>query len=173
MISHRIWTERFASDPNVIGRTVKMNGRVRQIVGVAPAGFRFPETADFFIPSYYEPGEDARGSRYLEVVGRLKPGVSSTQANAEVAAIGADLARQYPKSNQGTTLRWSRPVGRSRPATSGTMLAVMMAAVGLRAAHRLRQRGQPPARARRGPARARSRSASRSARPAAASCASS
>src|SRR5262245_20185769 len=95
MLSDRIWRERFGADPKVLGRTVKMNGRVREIVGVAPPEFRFPETADFFIPNYFEPKEEARQSRYLDVVARLKPGVSFQQANAEVATIGSDLAKQY------------------------------------------------------------------------------
>src|SRR5262249_52306588 len=88
IISDRVWRERFGADRNIIGHTVKMNGRVRTIVGVAPPEFRFPETADFFIPNYFEPTEDARGQRYLQVVGRLKPGVSFARANAELQAIG-------------------------------------------------------------------------------------
>ena len=129
MISDRIWKERFGSDPKVLGRSVKMNGRVREIVGVAPPEFRFPETADFFIPTYYDPGEDRREQRYLDVVGRLRPGVSLSQANAELAAIGSDLARQYPKSNEGTTLRAASP--REAAAEDiGAIIAVMMAAVG-------------------------------------------
>jgi putative ABC transport system permease protein len=129
IISHRIWKERFESDRNILGRTVKMNGRVRRIVGVAPPEFRFPETADFFIPSYYDPAEDARDQRYLGIVGRLKPGVSFAQANAEAAVIGNDLAREYPKTNRGTSLR----VATYRQAAAqdiGPIIAVMMAAVG-------------------------------------------
>ena len=129
MLSDRIWRERFGADPKVIGRTVKMNGRIREIVGIAPPEFRFPETADFFIPTYLEPREEARSSRYLHVVGRLKPGVSFKQANAEMAAIGSALAKEYPESDRGTTLR----VATYREAAAediGPMIAVMMAAVG-------------------------------------------
>ncbi|HET9326579.1 MAG TPA: ABC transporter permease [Candidatus Eisenbacteria bacterium] len=129
MLSDRIWRERFGADPKILGRTVKMNGRIRRIVGIAPPEFRFPETADFFIPNYFEPHEESRAARYLDVVGRLKPGVSFKQANAEIAAIGADLAKQYPNSNKGTTLR----VATYREAAAediGPMIAVMMAAVG-------------------------------------------
>ena len=50
ILSHRIWTDRLQSDPNVIGRTFRMNGRVRTVVGVMPEDFHFPETADFWIP---------------------------------------------------------------------------------------------------------------------------
>ena len=129
IISHRIWKERFQSDPQILGRTLKMNGRVRQIVGVAPPEFRFPETADFFIPTYYEPHEDSRKQRYLDVVGRLKPGVTFAQANAELATIGADLAREYPDADGGTTLRVT--TYREWAARDmGAILAVLMAAVG-------------------------------------------
>ena len=129
IIGHRIWKDRFNSDPQILGKTVKMNGRVREIVGVAPPEFRFPETADFFIPAYFEPDEDARKARYLDVVGRLKPGVSFAQASAEAATIGTDLARQYPNDNAGMTLR----VASYREfiaADMGPILAVLMAAVG-------------------------------------------
>ena len=129
IISHRIWKERFQSDPRIVGRTVKMNGRVREIVGVAPPEFRFPEIADFFIPSYYDPKEDSRRQRYLDVVGRLKPGVSFAAANAEAAALGEDLARQYPDDNTGTTLR----VASFRQMAAddmGPVMAMLMAAVG-------------------------------------------
>jgi putative ABC transport system permease protein len=129
IISHRIWKERFHSDPQVVGRTVKMNGRVRRIVGVAPPDFRFPEIADFFIPTCYDPGEDTRSQRYLNVVGRLKPGASFAQANAELGAIGADLAARYPNADAGTSLR---VVDYRQYAAEdmGPILAVLMAAVG-------------------------------------------
>ena len=129
IISHRIWKERFQSDPNILGRTVKMNGRVRQIVGVAPPEFRFPEVADFFIPNYFEASEDSRKQRYLDVVGRLKPGVSFAQANAEAAAVGEDLARQFPNDNAGMTLRVAN-YRQFAAEDMGPILAVLMAAVG-------------------------------------------
>jgi putative ABC transport system permease protein len=129
MISHRIWKERFASDPHILGRTLKMNGRVRQIVGVAPPGFNFPETADFYIPAYYDPSEDARKARYLDVVARLKPGVTFDQARAEAATLGADLARTYPNDDGGTTLRVAT-YKEFAAEQMGPVLALLMAAVG-------------------------------------------
>jgi putative ABC transport system permease protein len=129
VISDRIWKDRFHSDPSVLGKTLKMNGRVRTIVGVAPPDFRYPEAADFFIPSYFDPTEDTRNARYYDVVGRLKPGVSLTQANAEIAAIGADLAKQYPKTNEGIGLRVAS-FRESAAEDIGPIIGVMMAAVG-------------------------------------------
>jgi putative ABC transport system permease protein len=129
MISHRIWTERFESDPDVVGRTIKMNGRVREIVGVAPPEFRFPEVADFFIPIWIDPTENPRDARWLDVAGRLKPGVTIAEAGAEIAALGADLAREYPDANRGTTLRVAS-YRQFAAEDMGPILAVLMAAVG-------------------------------------------
>jgi len=129
MISERIWRERFASDPRVLGRTVKMNGRVRAIVGVAPRDFRFPETADFFIPPPIDPAEDRRDSRFLRILGRLKPGVTVAAAHAEVSGLAGDLARRYPETNTGIGGR----VIPFRDMIVGDMapiLALLMSAVG-------------------------------------------
>ncbi|MFI5372758.1 MAG: ABC transporter permease, partial [Candidatus Eisenbacteria bacterium] len=109
ILSHKIWTERFHADPAVLGRTLRMNGRVRTIVGVAPPEFRVPETADFFIPAPFDPKEDTRDSRYLSVIALLKPGVTLPQANAEVASIGGQLAREYPDSHPGAKV-WATDV---------------------------------------------------------------
>jgi predicted permease len=104
IVGHRIWTERLGADPNVLGRTLKMNGRVRTIVGIAPEHMRFPEIADFYIPIGFDPAEDLRNQNYLDVVARLKPGVTLQKAKAEVAAIGADLERRYPDANRDYSL---------------------------------------------------------------------
>ena len=129
IISHRVWKERFQSDPGIIGKTVKMNGRIREIVGVAPPGFHYPEIADFYIPAYNDPTEDSRKARYLDVVGRLKPGASFAQANAEAAALGEELARQYPQADAGTTLRVAT-YRQFAAENMGPVLALLMAAVG-------------------------------------------
>ena len=99
IISDKIWRERLNSDPNILGRTFKMNGRIRTVVGVAPPNMRWPETAYFYIPFGYKPDTDNRAGRYVDVVARLKPGVTLAKANAEVQTIVADLARKYPESN--------------------------------------------------------------------------
>jgi putative ABC transport system permease protein len=129
MLSHKIWTERFHSDPAVLGRTLRMNGRVRTIVGVAPPHYRFPETAEFFIPAPYDPKEDTRDSRYLQVTGLLKPGVSIDQANAEVASIGSQITREYPDTHPGSRM-WATDVRAGFRQEEGPILTLLMAAVG-------------------------------------------
>ena len=129
MISERIWRERFNADPGVLGKTVKMNGRVRTIVGVAAKDFRFPETADFFIPTPIDMAENRRDGHYLDVVARLKPGVTRHAAHAEVATMAADLEKRYPDTNAGIGGRVDEfremIVGDMRP-----ILALLMSAVG-------------------------------------------
>ena len=100
ILSHRIWSQRLGADPHVLGRTFKINGRIRTVVGVMPPDFRFPEKADFWTPLAYRPHEETRDARYLEVVGRLKPGVSLKAAQAELATYAGALAKDYPATNQ-------------------------------------------------------------------------
>ena len=84
LISDRIWRRRFGGGRDVLGRTLKLNGRVRTIVGVLPAGFLWPEVQDFWIPCAISPDDArARNDHNLQIVARLKPGVSKQQADAE------------------------------------------------------------------------------------------
>jgi predicted permease len=100
MISERIWRERFGADPQVLGRTIKMNGRVRTVVGVAAPDFLFPETADFFVPIPIDMKQNLRDGQYLRVVAHLKPGVTVKAASAEFAALAGDFAARYPETNK-------------------------------------------------------------------------
>jgi putative ABC transport system permease protein len=128
MISDRIWRERFHSDPQILGRTLKMNGRVRTIVGVAAPDFRYPETADFFIPIAHDPADDKWDTHFLRVVARLKSGTTLKAANAEVAAFAAENARQHPElkniSARIVTFR------QNLAGDMGPILTLLMAAVG-------------------------------------------
>lgn len=111
ILSHGLWQKRFNSEKEALGRTVTVDGQPHQIVGVMPAGFRFPgqnEPVELWttIAQHREkqPGSDEtiagqRGNHYLQAVARLKPGVSVEQAQANLNAIAAALAAQYPDSN--------------------------------------------------------------------------
>jgi predicted permease len=99
MISDRIWRQRYGGRPEVLGRTLRLNGRTRTIVGVMPKGFRWPETSDFFIPApnVMTPEEASeRADHNLSITARLKPGVSRKQADAEIATIYARLRHDNP-----------------------------------------------------------------------------
>ena len=107
ILSHGLWRRRFNSDPQVIGRNITLDDRSLTVVGVAPAGFQFPiaaEPVDLWTTIAHDatgndPMTAQRGLAYLSVIGRLKPGVSGAQAQAEMDGIARSLERQYPDDN--------------------------------------------------------------------------
>ncbi len=105
VLGHRLWTERFGGDPQILGRTLRMSGRTRTVIGVLPEGLRFPEVAELYIPIVVDPNEEERGSHYLESVARLAPGVSIEQAQAEFRTLGAQLEQEHPVKGKGKGFR--------------------------------------------------------------------
>jgi putative ABC transport system permease protein len=107
VISHGFWTRQLAGRPEAIGRTINLDDRAFEVVGVLPADFRFltfPGETDVWLPFGADPSEGrrfARGLRSLGVIGRLAPGVALPEARAEVDAIAATLASAYPRFNTG------------------------------------------------------------------------
>jgi len=110
IVSRRFWQSRLGSDPNVLGRSIVLDGKPYAIIGVMPARFEFPlqaepvdvwlSSATLMVTTDNEPPMAAnRGSHFLDVVARLKPGVSQAQAEANVETIGAALAKQYRDTN--------------------------------------------------------------------------
>jgi putative ABC transport system permease protein len=107
-----LWERAFASDPNVIGRTLRIKGIPFTVIGVTPKPFTGLDQyvrADFFIPLMMSPrvvGDpkaaslETRDARNLTLKGRLKSGVTQAQAQAELTTIGTDLARAYPTTNE-------------------------------------------------------------------------
>ena len=83
------------------GKTLRLNGRIRTIVGVMPPGFRWPELQDFWIPMGFNPAEEHRDDYALNVVGHLTSGTSREQANAELKTVMADIVREDPKKLEG------------------------------------------------------------------------
>jgi predicted permease len=112
VVGHDLWETEFASSPNVIGKSIFLNGLPFTVVGVAPEPFRGPiiwMRADLYVPLAMEPtlagGSqqnelEMRGLRVLRVQGRLKPGVSVRQAEAEARVISQQLAQSYPETNR-------------------------------------------------------------------------
>jgi predicted permease len=111
VISYGVWMRRFASDSSVIGRRLVVNGRDLTVVGVMPPGFDFPGQVDLWVPTKsavpeypLRPTADMsqdRGSGYLNVIGRVKTGVSVGQAQADLSTVANRLEQQYPDSNKG------------------------------------------------------------------------
>jgi predicted permease len=110
VLSDALWRRRFGADPGVLGRTVTIDGKPHEVVGVMPASFRFPasltssEPAELWTPAAVAPQQEParRGSHTSalgHLVGRLAPGVSLAAADAEVHAIAARLEADYPDTN--------------------------------------------------------------------------
>jgi predicted permease len=140
LISHRLWVGQFGSDAGVVGRTVQLSGQTFTIIGVMPAGFRFPVDAPhndlwttLAIDNDGTPRAATanRGNHSLTVMGLLKAGVTVAQADAEMKAITGRLAQQYPDTN---TKHNSAQVEGELTALLGdtrTLLMVILGAVGL------------------------------------------
>jgi putative ABC transport system permease protein len=102
VISHGLWQRRFGRDPNVIGRTVQLDGDWVSVVGVLESSFAIPENCDVWRPYVLTPKARAvMGSWFLGVIGRLAPGVTIDQAQAELDAISAQLTAQFPTRRKG------------------------------------------------------------------------
>ena len=102
VLSHGLWERSFGGDPAVVGRNVAINGAACTVVGVMPPGFRFPprSPAELWTPlAFGEPWHADRGSHWVQVIARLKPGVSWTAAQLEMNEIGRRLEKQYPLTN--------------------------------------------------------------------------
>src|SRR5579872_188134 len=97
VISYELWQRRFGSDPNLVGRSIQMNGQSTTVLGILPQGFTLPNgTRDFLVPSGLTPQDLARrGSHFLSVYARLKPGVTVEQAQVEMSTIASNLQKQY------------------------------------------------------------------------------
>ncbi|UFP95675.1 ABC transporter permease [Gloeobacter morelensis] len=134
VLSESYWRRRFDASPAVLGKPMKLDGRNHTIVGVMPDRFEFAvllnRTTDIWIPAAINPPdrEENRGGFAHTVLGRLKPGVSVAQAQSEMDAIAAQLARQHPDENTGFGIRvvsyYEQLVGEIRPA-----LLVLLGAV--------------------------------------------
>src|SRR5215510_3702225 len=112
VVSHGAWRRRFGADPGLVGKTILLNGQQFTVIGIMPEGFRgawplgiAPEIwTPLTMRQQLKPGADLlgdRGAHSLSVIGRLKPGVSQAQAQAEVSLVARRLAESYPKENRG------------------------------------------------------------------------
>ncbi|HSG38289.1 MAG TPA: ADOP family duplicated permease, partial [Thermoanaerobaculia bacterium] len=105
VLGYDLWRSSFGGDPQVIGRTVQLNTKTYEIIGVGPQGFRgLSDTADFWVPSMLPQVPTyltSRGTRYASGVARLKPGVTVEQAQQQLNGITAALAQEFPDTNDG------------------------------------------------------------------------
>jgi putative ABC transport system permease protein len=133
ILSHGVWQRRFGGDRGVIGTPITLDGESYTVVGVMPKTINMPTiegwSDQLWVPIAFSSEEAAnRGGHYLEVIARLKPGISQNQAQAEMNTIAARLEKQYPEFNTryGITIRslHDQLVGNIKPA-----LLVLLGAV--------------------------------------------
>ena len=101
LLSHNLWQERFGGDPNVLGQAIRIDGKSFTVVGVLGKAPCDHLPWRLWIPRAFSPDQINRDFRNLLVMGRLKPGVSLDQANADMKNVTDDLAREFPPSNTG------------------------------------------------------------------------
>jgi putative ABC transport system permease protein len=139
ILSEAFWRSQFHGDPDIVGQGLVLDGRSVTVVGVMPRSFRFPlhyespslweTTASELISADGSPGLDQqRGAHFLDMIGRLKPGVTAAQAQANLDTIAANLASEYPgtDAHRGVVIEpeMDRLTGAARPA-----LILLLAAV--------------------------------------------
>src|SRR5213078_4674749 len=134
LLRYSLWQRRFGSDPNIIGRAVTLNGQSYTVIGVMPRGVHLPGYGNWndqlWVPIAFTNEEiTERGTHFLDVIGRIKSGITLKQAQAEMETIAARLAKEYPKYNTriGATVTplHEEIVGDIKPA-----LLVLLGAVG-------------------------------------------
>jgi predicted permease len=95
ILGYRFWQRQFGGDSGVVGRRLTLNGVVRTVIGVMPQRFMW-RGADVYVPVNFRRGEAVEGVRYVHVLGRVKPGVTAAQAEADLRPIVAELQRRSP-----------------------------------------------------------------------------
>ena len=132
VLSHEFWQKHFAGDPNVLNKTIILDSKPYQVIGVMPAGLSLPQSAELWVPMTFDvdPDMKQRKAHFLRPIGRLKPGVTLLQAQADTDVIAGQLAEQFPDSNTGWNLRLlslrEQLVGSTR-----TTVFILFGAVGL------------------------------------------
>jgi putative ABC transport system permease protein len=154
VLSDGYWRRRFGADPNIVGKTLTLNNNTFQVIGVMPPDFVFPYSGmlgpsgftrvtgiDMWLPIAFsgpmaanmrmltQSGQIVRGVHWWGAIGRLKPGVSAAQAEADMRTIADQLAQAYPTTNKG----WSATVVRSIDQSVGSIrpaLMILLAGIG-------------------------------------------
>lgn len=117
ILGDEVWRRDFGADPNVVGQSVRINGKAATIIGVMPPNFKFPISEELWTPLYNEFPPQPRGDLRLgasnnapAVMGRLRADVTIDQANAEFIALARHLAEDNPKTNQNLTSASVQPL---------------------------------------------------------------
>src|ERR1044072_5618882 len=131
VLSYALWQKLFGGDPGIINKSIVLEGRTCQVLGVMGQDVVFPQPADLWMPLNFDaaPEMKLRKAHFLRPIGRLKPGVTLAQAQADTDLIAAQLERQFPESNTGWNLRLI-PLREQLVGSTRTTLFILFGAVG-------------------------------------------
>jgi putative ABC transport system permease protein len=131
VLGYSLWQKRFGGDPAILNKTITLDGKSVQVIGVMPREFSFPRSAELWVPLNFDasPGMKQRKAHFLRAVGKLKPGVTLAQAQADTDTVARRLEAQYPETDTAWNLRLvslrEQLVGNTRPT-----LFILFGAVG-------------------------------------------
>ena len=131
IISHELWQKRFGGDAGIVNKRIVLDSKSFEVIGVMPKDLTFPQTADLWVPINFDASDEmkVRSAHFMRPIGRLKPGVTVAQAQADTDAIAAQLEQQFPNSNKSWKLRLE-PLRERLIGSSKTSLFILFGAVG-------------------------------------------
>ncbi|HXR99291.1 MAG TPA: ABC transporter permease [Pyrinomonadaceae bacterium] len=135
ILGDSLWQRRFGGDPSVINKTVQLDGRTLTVIGVMPANFHFPDRdTEAWIPLAFTPDlleENNRGSHFLNVIGRLKSGVTPSQAQADLDTVTTRLSQEHVSTYRGGFSASIRSLHEELVGNLRRAMLVLLGAVGL------------------------------------------
>jgi putative ABC transport system permease protein len=122
LLSHELWQTQFGGEAGIVGKTIRLDGKTHVVVGVVPADFEVWGRMDVWVPLVIPGGSLNRQTRDLLVVGRMKPGVTASQAQEEMRTLAARVAQESPETNK----QWSALAQNFHEALAGPGVLVML-----------------------------------------------
>jgi putative ABC transport system permease protein len=131
VLSYALWQKRFGGNPGIVNQRIVLDGKNFEVIGVMSRDVVFPQTADLWVPMNWDmdPGMKVRKAHFIRPIGRLKPGVTLAQAQADTDAIAKQLEQIYPESNTSWNLRLE-PLRERLIGSSRATLFMLFGAVG-------------------------------------------
>jgi putative ABC transport system permease protein len=132
VLSHALWVRRFGANPAIVGQSLVIDGIPHEVIGVMPAGFQYPLRSEMWTQLRFSAKdlETQRGANYIQVIGRLKSGISLDRSREDMRAIGARLAQDFPRTNRETTAM-VQPLRETMVRNVRQSMFVLLGAVGL------------------------------------------
>ena len=131
ILSDQVWKQRYAGDPNIVGRGIRVNGQPHTVIGIMPPRFAFPINHKLWIPLAPAAENTPRSERAMQAFARMKPGVTIEQVRADLGGISKRLAEQYPVDNEGWDVLVRPLEAWMLPTEVSIILTAMMGAVTL------------------------------------------